>query len=285
METNKRTHIRMLFLLMAISLLSCEKDVILDLADTEGAYMIVESHIVNDGKAQWVRLSWSSSYYEVSSGEPVSGASVHIADETSSFGFEEWFPDSLPGYYFNDKIAQLLSETDYTLNISHDNKEFNASSKLNPVPLIDSVTLKLNPFSDLGINPDTVYDILAHFRDLPTEGNHYLFNLYVNDTLRTARPSDKALVSDENLEEYVSLAVLSINVDEVNPGDTLKLEIRSISKEMFDFYNVFFFQTDLSGNPFAGAPPANLPTNLSQGARGFFQVSLIHRKSVIFDLL
>lgn len=261
---------------------ACEKDVILDLADNDGQYVIVEANITDSGQVQWIQLSYSSSYYEVGRGEGITGASVKIESEGDTFDFMQWDADSLPGYYYNEEISDLLSEQTYELIIETEDGIYRAISQLKPVPSIDSLSIRLNPFSELGFTEDTIYDFIAHFRDLPAEEDHYLFNYSVNDTLRTHRPADKSLVSDENLQEEVSLAIFNMNRNELTPGDEITLEIRSISKENFDFYNIFFFQTDLSGNPFAGAPPANIPTNLSEGARGFFQVSATSKKSIIF---
>ncbi len=276
--------IQQLLLIMAGMLVwtSCEKDVILDLSDVEGQYVIVEANITDGEKIQWVKLSYSSSYYDVTRGQGINNASVKIESGDDVFIFEQWNPDTLPGYYYNTEISQQLEEKIYELSIEVEGEKFTAFSELRPVPSMDSLSIKINPFSSLGFTQDTIYDIFVHFRDLPTEGNYYLFNYALNDTLQTPRPTDKGLVSDENLEETVSLAIFNINRNNLKDGDVITLEIRSISRENFDFYNIFFFQTDLSGNPFAGAPPANIPTNLSEGARGFFQVSATGRKSIIF---
>jgi len=270
-------------LLMVFAIAGCEKEVILDLADKTGAYIIVEANITDDGTRQWVRLSYSSSYYDTGRGLPVRGARVSINNGVNDFLFIENLTDSLGGYYFSDRISNNLRERDLELNIIHNEQNYFARSSWRPLPVIDSVTMRINAFSQLGFRPDTLYDIVIHFEELTTPEDHYLFNLYVNDTLLTVRPRDKGLVSDINLTDYVSFAVQNINRNRLIQGDAITLEMRSISKENFEFYNVFFFQTDLSGNPFAGAPPANIPTNLSQGARGFFQVSAVKRKTIIYD--
>lgn len=262
---------------------SCEKDVILDLSDVEGQYVIVEANITDGEKIQWIKLSYSSSYYDVTRGQGISNATVKIESGDDVFVFEQWNSDTLPGYYYNTDISQQLTEKVYELSVEVQGEKFTASSELRPVPSIDSLSIKINPFSSLGFTQDTIYDIFVHFRDLPTEGNYYLFNYTVNDTLQTPRPTDKGLVSDENLDETVSLAIFNINRNKLKDEDKITLEIRSISRENFDFYNIFFTQTDLSGNPFAGAPPANIPTNLSAGARGFFQVSATGKSSIIFN--
>ncbi len=273
-----------LVLALIAGITACEKDVILDLADIEGKYVIVEANLIDDGSRQWIRLTRSSSYYDVNTGNAEQNAFVIVQGNNQSWDFTELHPDSLPGYYFNSHISSALTETTYELMIeTADNQTFFAQSEFRPVPVLDSVTVKLNPFSELNFFDTAVYDVIAHFADLPGDGDHYLFNLYINNKLRTLRPTDKEPMSDVNLDEYSSYAVLNLNENDIAPGDTLTLEMRSISKENFDFYGVFFFQTDLSGNPFAGAPPANIPTNLSEGGRGFFQVSSVNRKMIIFQ--
>jgi hypothetical protein len=257
--------------------------VVLDLADTSGNYLIVEANLVDDGSLQWIRLTKSSSYYAVNQGDPVSDARVIVSGGGKEFLFLEHDEDSLKGFYSNTRISSSFENTNYTLTVELDGDVYYAESEIKPVPIIDSVTVKLNPFSELGFSPETLWDIYAHFEELTGTDDHYLFNLYVNRRLRSMRPNEKAPVSDLNLEEYVSWSAFSVDENDIEPGDTITLEIRSISKENFEFYNAFFFQTDLSGNPFAGAPPANIPTNLSEGARGFFQVSRIKRNSTFFN--
>ena len=282
MQSRKIPKYMLLFFGLAIFFQACEKEVILDLADISGNYVIVDANITDGGGLQWINLNLSSSYYEVGRGEPVTGAKVWIEDGENTFHFTEWNNDSLGGRYYNDEITYHLKESTYYLYIEADGKNFQAQSQWRPVPVLDSVTLKINPFSELGIFDDTIYDVFAHFRELPGAGDHYLFNMFINDSLTTPRPTDKSLVSDINLEEYVSFSIKNINKRDLEHRDVITLEMRSISEENFEFYSVFFFQTDLSGNPFAGAPPANIPTNMSEGAKGFFQVSAVERNSVIY---
>lgn len=276
--------IKILLALIVFStfLASCEKDVVLDLAEKEGNFLVVDANLTNNGKNQWIRLSWSTSYYDVSTGQPVTDAVVRVDSEGQSFEFFESQVDSLKGYYINGQISSLLEEKEYFLSIEHDAKTYTAQSELKPLPVLDSLTMEISFVTQLGFIPDTIYDIYVHFEELPSPEDYYLFDLYVNDTIKTPRPSDKSLVSDINLEPYVSFSVLNINKADLKEGDKIRVEMRSISRENWDFYNVFFFQTDLSGNPFAGAPPANIPTNLSEGAKGFFQVSKLSRLEMIY---
>lgn len=277
-----------LILLLPILFFSCEKDVVLDLADQEGAYVVVDADLTDGGYRQWIRLTSSTSYYNQLTNTGISGATVRVEnteDPSEVYQFFHAATDSLKGFYYHDRVTNNLQGKTMKLSIEYNNRTYTALSQWKPLPEIDSVSLRLNPFSQLGFFNDTIYDVMVHFRELPQPEDFYLFNLYVNDTLRTSRPSEKGLLSDENLNEYVSVSVISFNGKNVKEGDHLMVEMRSISKENYEFYNIFFFQTDLSGNPFAGAPPANIPTNLSAGARGFFQVSAVKKESIIFSPL
>ncbi|MFO7923101.1 MAG: DUF4249 domain-containing protein [Bacteroidales bacterium] len=279
--------LKILFRILFFALLpavtgSCEKEVTLDLADREGAYLIVEGNLDDASPEQWIRLSRSSSYYDVSTGSPVENAFVTVNDGDKDYVFAESSTDSLRGYYFNREIGGELKESEYYLTIVHDDNIYTGQSEFRPVPDIDSITFELNFFSRLGFTDDTLYDVYIHFSELPLPGDHYLVDIDINGRLQTGRPSEKTVFSDEDLEEYVSLSVRTINGDNLEQGDTITMKLRSISKEQYEFYQVFFFQTDLSGNPFAGAPPANIPTNMSEGAHGFFQVSSVSPATVEF---
>lgn len=261
---------------------SCEKEVILDLADREGLYLIVEGNIDDSSPEQWIRLSNSSSYYDVSKGLPVRNAIVTVNDGETDFVFTESNADSLMGYYINDRIGGELNYGYYNLTIEHEGEIFTAWSEYRPVPEIDSITVRLSFFSLIGLTDEKRYDIYIHFSELQEKGDHYLVDLDISGRLETARPAQKTVISDENLEKYVSLPVATVGENDLKEGDILTLKLRSISREQYEFYQIFFFQTDLSGNPFAGAPPANIPTNLSEGARGFFQVSSVTSASKEF---
>jgi hypothetical protein len=268
---------------MMVILLSCEKDVILDLSDIEGRYLIVEANIDDSRVRQMIRLYRSSSFYDSEKGLPVSNAIISISDGNSDYYFSEAESEKNQGNYYNLELStEMVIGKEYHLTVRDEGKVYTATSTLKPVPDVDSVSLRINMLSRIGIINEVLVDIFIHFENLPYRGNYYLINVYINDNIQTFTPSQKTVFSDENMEGYASLYVRSFRNSDLNPGDKVSLELRSISKEQYNFYTDFFMQTELSGNPFAGAPPANIPTNLSEGARGFFQVSTVSTTSKIF---
>ena len=272
-----------LAILLVIIFQSCEKDVILELSDTQGKYLIVEANIDDSRVRQMIRLYRSGSFYEDEKGLPVSDAIVSISDGSNEYLFTEPTSGDHKGNYYNQELsAFLITGKEYHLTVKDEGNIYTASSIIKPVPDVDSVTTRVNFLSRLGIINEALIDIYIHFKNMPDRGNYYLINVYINDNIQTFTPSQKTVLSDENLEGYVSVYIRSVRLSELNKGDKITLEMRSISKEQYDFYTDFFVQTELSGNPFAGAPPANIPTNLSEGARGFFQVSSVSTASKFF---
>lgn len=277
-----------LSIFISLIFFSCEKEVVLDLADKEGTYIIVEANLTDGGYRQWIRLSASTSYYETEDGTGLTGAIIWVENEndpSESYPFFHTETDSLRGNYYNDQISANLEGKTMKLIIEYNDRHYTAISKWRPLPDIDSLSMTKNPFSQLAFFNDTLYDMIVHFKNLKESRDYYLFNLYFNGTLRSISPSEKGLLTDAILSDYVSMPVVSFNSKDVREGDEVTVEMRSISRENFEFYNIFFFQTDLSGNPFAGAPPANIPTNLSNGAKGFFQISAIKKETIIYSPL
>jgi hypothetical protein len=277
---NIKKHILLLIpALAALGNFSCERDADLDLPDGQGQFLIVEGNIDDVNSRQMIRLHRSGSYNDTQRDQPVSGATVSVSDGTTEYFFTESSPN---GNYINHEIGGNLKSDNYYLTIKDNNRTYTARSELLPVPQIDSVTARVNSLSGLGIIDKAYYDVYIHFRNLPVSGNYYLVNLYVNNKIKTYTPPQKAVLSDLDQKNYVSLYTRTIRGEDVRKGDTLTLEMRSISRMQYDFYSNFIFQTGLSGNPFASAPPANLPTNMSKGALGFFQVSRVSAAQMIF---
>lgn len=267
-----------LYLIAILSIISCTKEVTLELADQEGTKIVVDAMISDNGMRQYIRISYNSSYYEDNLGAPISGASIEVFGDNKTYNFiESTQPDS-SGYYFNDDISLELTPGDYALTVVTGGETYNATSTFSQKTVLDSLTFSLSPFTDFanfdlqpGEDSTYIYDINVNFTN-PSEQSYFFFDRYKNRSLQTKRPSSKEIDENSSLAPYVSYSVYSFNTNNTEPGDTLGVTINTISEEYYEFLVVFFNQTDLSGNPFAGAPPANIPSNISNEGLGFFEV-------------
>ena len=283
----KKNYLTLKTLLLVILLYTglmtgCQKSVVLELADKDGSFLIIEANILDDGLRQHIRISHSTSYYEESEGKGIADARVWLESDEKKYIFKAVRSEERLGFYYNDSVSNELQGKELSLFVEYQGTTYTATSSWRPVPEIDSVSLTLNTISILGLTSEPLYEVWVHFRELPSNDDYYLFNLYNNGNIKTWRPSLKVVTSNKNMDEYVRYSIKNLRKDELEEGDVIQLEMRSISKENYEFYNAFLYQTDLSGNPFAGSPPANIPSNISNGAHGFFQVSSVSRKSIVF---
>jgi len=111
------------------------------------------------------------------------------------------------------------------------------------------------------------------------EGDNYYFNTFLKGEEPEINLSNDGITSDEFIdgsevnEAYVADGLYS-------PGDTVIIQMRSISKEALTYIEDIVAQTLDRGFIF-DTPPANVPSNLSGGARGFFILSAVDEGEVV----
>ena len=69
---------------------------------------------------------------------------------------------------------------------------------------------------------------------------------------------------------------------EAIPGETFKFEQYRITEEAFDFFLAIQFETIYKGGLY-DSPPANIPSNVSNGAVGFFVTAGVAKSEVSFE--
>lgn len=273
-----------LLLFLVSVMIGCEAPIDLELDESQTNILVVEAllrdQVVDSSMHQTIKLTRTTSYYSNEDEIIESGAIVILEDEN---GVQTLLPesnnvDSL-GYYLLPKDYLFTDNETYTLKITADGETYEASSQYNIAPAVEEFYVFINDVQFLFATPqtpiapeDTIYDIFIGFEDSPEQGDHYLVNYYVNGKLASVNPRQKQIFPDEGMNGYVATPVLQFDAEMAEYGDMLTVELSTASEDLFNFYTIMFTQTDLSGNPFAGSPPANVPTNFSNGARGIFQV-------------
>lgn len=260
-------------------MISCQKPIDLDLFTKSEPILVVEGQVTTDTMQHIVKLSLTNSYYDTTTLNAATGAIVSI----NNVALVESNNTDSAGFYYTPADFYGEEGKTYNLEISYNNKNYTSSSYLAPLPQIDSVTIGLNVFQFFFFIPqlgDTAYDLTIHYNEPDTLGNTYLFNVYIDGELTTTNPRDKVYIDDEGaVTGPIYFSAQSFVTADVVDSSIVTLEMLSISPDLIKFYDTFFNQTDLSGNPFAGSPPANIPTNITGGAVGFFQASAARRIS------
>jgi len=246
--------------------------------------LVVEGSITNETKAHIIKLTKSSSYYYSETPPVVSGADVQISDGTNTYVLTE-SPIGSGVYKTADNVAGEVNKT-YTLTIISEGQTYTATSTLAPVAPIDSIHVaqlfETIPFGNI----DSSYT-LSLFAQEPAgnEPDYYFWKYSINnipqtDTLRRIVFQDDAIFNGNQIND---IPIFHIFQNNLTIGDTVTLYQYSTDKNYIDFIMGYMYETDWRGSPFDG-PPANPPSNLTNGAIGYFYASDVSIMSRIVSL-
>ncbi len=258
---------------------SCKKELNLDLNTEENQRLVVDALFSTYAQEHVVKLNMTANYYSADSPEKISGATVSISDGSNVTPFLE----TSPGIYKSAANATATFSKEHTLTIDYNGKTYTAKNYCDTVPALDTVIAELytgtGGLGGPGNGPPGAeptgpqYEIKFSTQELVGFGDSYAWKIYVNGVLRNDSISEQISNNDEYLPDgtYFNEVQLTI-MDDLHPGDTIVLAQHAISEETYDAYIAILFQTQFKGGIF-DAPPANIPTNLSEGAVGLFSVT------------
>jgi hypothetical protein len=297
----KRISHSLFTLLLAITVFfSCEDQVTPELENAD-PILVVDAWITNRPEPQKIFLTRTQPYFENAMPPGVAGAIVSVEDsEGKVYTFIE--DESEVGTYVWTPVGnEVFGEVglEYTLNISYSTQNFQAFTKMGRVPPVDSINFYREPATQF---TDEQY-FAEFFADDPKEaGDIYWIKTYKNGALLN-KSSEINIAYDaafsRNGDDYDSaITFISPIRTEINPfdenedgtfkspyvvGDSLYVEINSISEDAFDFFNEVIIQTDRPGGfgELFATPLANVPTNVSnvnpagEKVVGFFNVAAV----------
>jgi hypothetical protein len=178
----------------------------------------------------------------------------------------------------NPAVVGEVGKT-YTLNILHENEEYDASTSLLPPVPLDSIYWKEDPDS-----PDNGF-CWATLSDPSGQGDAYFWEakrIHINtegdptdelfqNTFNPANVDDffDGLTFDFAYENPQSFEDESLSAEErgyYQREDSVVVKFSKIDLGVFEFMEKKYTQLQTGGSPFA--TPLNIPSNVSNGARG-----------------
>lgn len=269
---------RLIYIIPAIALLvsGCTKRIDLELNTDENVRLVVEGWITNQQQAHLVQLTTTTSYFENQAAPRVSGATVSISDGTTTFPLTE---NGAGMYYTDPNVAGEIGKT-YTLNVVWNNEDFAASAYLDTVPMIDSIAQEWHLEPDWEPE-DEHLDLFLYTQELPGLGNHYMWRIFRNGESLRDTLTEITFVEDDFVDgNYI--AGWQFDWIDAEPGDTVTVEQLAISEEANAIFIAIMLETDWRGGPF-DTPPANVPSNISNGALGYFGAAGVSEYTLIVD--
>ena len=281
---------------LLLILISCE-DIITPELPTNDPILVVDAWLNNLNEQQKIILSSTQDYLDSTSSPSVSGAIVQVSDDQGNV-FD--FIESVPGEYvweptiLKNNLGDVGSS--YTLNIQYDGKEIIAQSTMNRTSTIDSINFVRGQF------PEGSYYAEFWSREEAGIGDAYWIKSYVNgiyqnglDDIITCidagASSEGAVIDGIPFIPPIRRGITRFETDDdgdfispFNEGDSLYVEIHSVTYEAFDFLNKTSIQINRPGGfgELFAVSLSNVPTNLQVvndnrfPVVGFFNISAVH---------
>ncbi len=253
-------------ILIAFFLSSCEKKVEWQLQTVNTNLIVVDGIITNEPKTHTIIINYPVTQINEKP-EPVTGATVLISDGDSTYTLTEQ-PVNTGRYNTNNNFSGQINKT-YSLLINYNNKVYTAKTYM---------------VRGLEINPGNIY--------LKNPNNNLYHLCWVAPPFNTPKPAMWEVIIDWSmLPEYnnfnpdscksrllfytlPTLDVSQIFAPEIEKvffpkGSVINLRRYSLNKEHAEFIRSLLLETNWQGGVFSSVP-ANVLTNLSNGAMGYF---------------
>ena len=292
------------------SFVACETEIHPTLEKAE-SLIAVDGFINNKPGPQVIKVMLTQAYFDNSLPPGVTGASVQVENLTSGvvYSFAEsankngdyvWTPVS-----GSDRIG--VPGDQFRLSIVTQGETYEAASKMGRVPVIDSLTFTFE--EENAFQPDS-YNAEFWAKDPEGEGDTYWIRTTKNGVLLN-KPSEINIAYDAGFSESANFDGMqffppiryAINPSEEDedkksispyvPGDSIYVEINSLTESSFDYLTLVITATDRQGG-FAelfASPLANVSTNINninengKKAVGFFNVAAVSGAGKKFVLM
>ncbi len=261
-----------LILLSAIMLSACRENIDFE-SETEQERIVVEGEITNVKRKHLIKITKTTSFFEQEAAPVVENANVEVSDGVNSYLCIE----ENPGEYYTPDMAFPENKA-YTLSIDFEGVVYTGTDFMNRVIEIDTVITFEEDDFDFDEGMVRPYANVVMFGQEPKGlGDYYLWKYQVKkpDTAykdMTPTYKDWSFASDEFVDGNNPAdgwpIFERIEPKEIVPNSVVRLQIFGISKAYYEYLDALG-KAVFRGGLFDG-PPANVPTNMDNGALGFF---------------
>ena len=249
----------------------CQKVIDINLNSVTPQYFIDAS--LQEGKNDFVvRISKTSDYFGVDKPAVVTNAVVSFkkGNETAVVIKHE----SEGVYRLLNYIA--VSNTDYSLSVVIDGKTYAASSFMPKAVPLDSLKREILPAMNRdNTKPADSLQIDCYFKDPVNEVNFYRVKTIKNGVFQ-GKGVD-LLVVEDRLSNGVN-AILPISTAAYRPKDSVNVELVSMDKKMYNYFNTLSTIVSDGSN---SAAPTNPLSNFSGGCLGYFGAFSSSKKTIV----
>ncbi len=278
-------YIKQIAIIACLILASCE-DVIDVTVPTAAPRLVVEASIDWEkgtvGNNQTIKLHTSTPYFDTTTNNIVTGATVKVTNTNS--GAEFTFADQNNGTYTTSSFIPVVNDT-YTLEIVYNGENYQASETLKSVSDINRITQSLEGGFD-----DEVLDVTIFWDDPADEENYYLVRvLEVGDMFPFLEEISDEFINGNEIDDFFEKDDDADDpTEEFNPGDTVDISLFGISERYHNYMKLLIEQYDSGGDPFSSVAAeirgncinTTTPDNY---AFGYFRLTQVVKESYTFQ--
>lgn len=253
-------------IIILITLVSCRKEIHVDLNDANPKLVIEANYIATDSIVK-VIVSQTGNYFDEFSINVINDAVVSIKENNGSYV-------SVPlignGIYELAGYAPTYGAT-YTIQVQHNGIEYEANSNLMPVMDFQSSSYE---YLDASFFSDAGYQVTYSFQDPAGLGNCYkVIETYSDTTF------DKFGEFRFGNDAYTDGNIRELKIrNAFNMGDTIEVELQSINQAIYEYYDQLTSNT--SSFTAAQGNPNYFWTN---EALGYFSAYGYKRKEIVIE--
>lgn len=247
-----------ILLILAGMLTGCTKtlDLKLRAADPQ---IVIQGNITSQGPPYYIKINKTVAFEAPNDYPAVSGAIVSVLDSNDN-KIDYFTQVGTGGYYVSYNLYGQIGHT-YKLSVKVDGKEYTARSTMPGFVAIQELS-----FVETKILNQTRNLPQITFVDPAMDANYYVFTLLVNNVPYKAFYA----LSDRLTDGNIITQQLYMDSSYIQKNDVVTVVLASVDKNVYNYFNV------LQSNSGASATtPSNPPSNISNGAYGYFAAECI----------
>lgn len=300
------TNSLLVILSFTLLLFACDEVINPELEAAEPVF-VVDAWLNNAAGPQQIRITRSQPYFNSSAPGGVSGAIVRVVDQNGNvFPFTESEPGTYTWTPDGDETFGTVGIV-YDLSVQVGAETFLAETRMGRAPKIDSITFF---FEEGGQFNDDQYQAEFWATD-PAEANDAYWIQTFKNSEQLLKPNEIVTAYDAGFSKgsnFNGVAFIAPIRRAINPfdedddgnikspyvvGDSVYVQIQSVSEAAFNFLNQVRIQTDRPGgfSELFATPLANVETNIvnanAEGSKvlGFFNVGAVTGRGRKFNSL
>lgn len=264
-------NIPILFILILWGFFACEETVEWDFQEGENGVLVVDAILTNELIPQQLRLSLS---YDDLNGEapPVTDAIVSVTANDVAYFFAPVAAD--PGLYQSTLPFTVFDDLTYELEINWQGQRFTASSELSEIA----------PFPEISFLPFQQTDslFLGTFAPIYNANQQAMYEMNVDWSHLSADSNARAKLLFYTFSTINTGGLIRPAGDTIRfpKGSIIAAKKYGLNDDFANYLRALALETSWRGSVFYG-PAANLPTNLSGGALGFFSTCAVLTDTLI----